>query len=252
MTARIGPYELDSIVTGDCRELAAALPHESVDLVLTDPPYGIDYQMTAPGKITHDRRNTQRTFGADKLDTSWLLDAYRILKPNRCAFVFTRWDVLQTWKDAAEAAGFVMSQRLIWDKSHFGSGDLRYYGSQTEDVLFLRKGAPVMQWEGRKGNVYKTATRAYFPERSDLHPTQKPESLAREWIQDTTQPGQIVVDFFSGSGTFAAAAKQTGRRFLAFELRADYADISRQRLHNTQVPLFVPAPEQATLFEVTA
>lgn len=244
----LGPFELDSIVTGDARELAAAIPDESVDLVLTDPPYGIGYKMTAPGKITHDVRRTQRSFGADELDTSWLADAYRILKPNRCAFVFTRWDVLTIWKEAAELAGFAMSQRLIWDKSHFGSGDLRYYGSQTEDVLFLRKGAPVMQWEGRKGNICKTPNRNFYPERSDLHPTQKPESLAREWIQDTTQPGQIVVDFFSGSGTFAVAAKQTGRRFLAFELRADYAELSRQRLHNTQTPLFVPKPEQAAMF----
>jgi site-specific DNA-methyltransferase (adenine-specific) len=245
---RLGPYDLDTIVTGDARDLAAAIPDESIDLVLTDPPYGISYKMTAPGKITHDVRNTERAFGADDLDTSWLLDAYRILKPNRCAFVFTRWDVLHIWKEAAEAAGFVTSQRLIWDKSHFGSGDLRYYGSQTEDVLFLRKGAPSMCWDGRKGNVYKTTTRAYFPERSDLHPTQKPESIARQWIQDTTQSGQIVVDFFVGSGTFAVVAKQTGRRFLAFELRDDYAEIARERVHNTQPPLFVPEPEQATMF----
>ena len=228
---------------GDCLEVMRGMADKSVDCVVTDPPYGIGYKMNAPNKQTNGHRNTSRTFGVDALDTSWIADAYRVLKPNTCAYVFTRWDVLHIWRAAIEDAGFSVAQRLIWDKSHWGAGDLRYYGSQIEDVLFCRKGNPTMAWAGRRGNVFKSTTRAFYPERSDLHPTQKPESVMTSFVLDSTQPGDTILDPFMGSGTTGVACIKTGRNFIGCEIDPTYHAIAQRRIED--------AAAQPMLFEAS-
>jgi DNA modification methylase len=222
---------------GDCLEVMPGLDDNSVAVVITDPPYGINYQMNAPSNLNYVIRNTERMFGADDLVTCWIDRAYDLLVKDSFLYMFTRWDVIAPWKAALENAGFAISQRLIWNKSHWGAGDLRYYGSQTEDVLFCRKGSPSMKWSGRKGNIFKTVSRAYFPERSDLHPTQKPESVIRCWIEDSTSPGDIILDPFMGSGTTGVACAQTGRNFIGIEIDPKYFAIAEKRIAEARLQI---------------
>ena len=179
-------------------------------------------------------RTSDATFGADVFDPRWLAKLYAVCASDAVLYTFMRWDVAERWKTAIEDAGFVAVQRLIWDKRHWGMGDLRYYGSQTEDVLFCRKGAPVMRYSKRRSDIFPCACRAYLPEGKYNHPTQKPEALMREFIQDSTLPGDTIVDLFMGSGTTGVACVQTGRNFIGIEIDPGYFEIAKQRIEQAQ------------------
>ena len=224
---------------GDCLEFMRTLPAGSVDAIVTDPPYGIGYKSNRPS-YRHGETRKPRSFGRDELDTSWLVEAYRALANHTCMYVFTRWDVSHIWKLAIEEVGFVVVQRLVWDKSHWGMGDLRYYGDQTEDVLFCRKGLPTMQYGDRRGNISKTASKAYYPEGVYNHPTQKPEALMRDYIFDSTAVGATVFDPFMGSGTTGVACMQTGRNFIGCEIDPGYFEIAKRRIEDAQQQPLLP------------
>lgn len=204
-----------TLYRGDCLEVLPTL--EPVDAVVTDPPYGIGYASSRTTRLGGGPRKNKASFGADVLDTSWLTDAYRVLRPDTPVYVFTRWDVLNEWKQAIEAAGFVVVQRLVWDKAHWKMGDLRYYGSQLEDVLFCRKGTPTMHYQKRRGNILRYSS-SWLPEGQYDHPTQKPERLMADYILDGTQDGDAVLDPFMGSGTTGVACVKTGRKFIGIEI----------------------------------
>ena len=148
-------------------------------------------------------------------------------------YCFTRWDMIDKWRSAIEQAGFRVKQRLVWDKRHWKMGDLRYYGSQTEDVLFCVKGTPIMQYPKRTGNLFSSSS-AYLPEGQYDHPTQKPEIILRRFVEDSTRPGATVLDPFMGSGTTGVACVQTGRNFIGIEIDPGYAEIARARIEKAQ------------------
>ena len=175
-------------------------------------------------------RISDTSFGRDEFDARWLPLTYRACGDDAALYIFTRWDVVERWRRAIVAAGLVVVQRLIWDKRHWGMGDLRYYGSQTEDVLFCRKGVPTMQYEKRRGDVFSCACRAYLPEGKFNHPTQKPEALMRDFITDATKSGATVLDPFMGSGTTGVACVQTGRSFIGIEIDEIYFNIAKERI----------------------
>jgi len=235
----VTPYYDDGqiqIWNADCRDILPTLEAGSVDLVLTDPPYGIEYQSSRKTQLNGQPRQHENTFGPDEFDARWIKPAIDALADDRCAFVFTRWDVLPEWRSALECAGLVIAQRLIWDKAHFKMGDLRYYGSQTEDVLFCRKGSPSLMWPKRIGNLFRYSS-AFLPEGQEDHPTQKPEALMRQFIAHTTNPGDLILDPFMGSGTTLRAAKDLGRRAIGIELEEKYCEIAVKRLAQQVLPL---------------
>ena len=93
------------------------LKNESVDCIITDPPYGIDYQ------------SASRRFPKIANDSSpfiwWIYDAFRVLKSPGCMAVFTRWDVEDAFRRSLEIAGFRIKSQVIWDKQIHGMGDLK-------------------------------------------------------------------------------------------------------------------------------
>lgn len=242
--AMVGPYELNSIITGDARELARAIPDESVDLIVSDPPYGIGYVSSWKTRRNGSIRINEPDFGKDILDTSFIPDYMRTLKQSGALYLFTRWDILPIWKNEIESNGGKIRQRIIWNKTHWGMGDLRYYGSQTEDILFCTKSTKhYLRWEKREGNIL-VANTYLLPEGQYDHPTQKPESIISKMIQNSSDPGDIVLDFHCGSGTVAVCAKKLGRLFLCADIKPKYVEMTRQRVANTQPPLPIQWHEQ--------
>ena len=219
------------VITGDCLEVLPTLAAGSVDAVVTDPPYGIGYASSRTTRMNGEPRKTRANFGQDVFNADWIPDAYRVLSDDAYLYCFTRWDVAHLWRDAFIAAGFKIGQRLVWDKQHWGMGDLRHYGSQTEDVLVVYKGAPAMfaGGAGRRGNLL-SFNKMFLPEGQVDHPTQKPVALMAQFINDSTRPGNLILDPFMGSGTTGVACVQTGRRFIGVELDERYADIARARI----------------------
>lgn len=245
------------IFNGDCEAIMATLPKNSVTAIVTDPPYGIGYKSGRRMREDGTPRKNDNNFGTDEFNPSWLEPAFDLLKDNGFLYLFTRWDVIKQWKDAATEAGFNVVQRLVWDKKHWKMGDLRYYGSQTEDVLFCRKGAPVMRWANRRGNLFRVSS-SWLPEGQFDHPTQKPESLLASFVLDATQPDDIVLDPFMGSGSTGVPAVKFGRRFIGIEIKYKYYQIAETRLadavkhssfYGTPNNGLQLTPKQRTLFE---
>jgi site-specific DNA-methyltransferase (adenine-specific) len=234
-------YSRDGITIyhADCRDVLPTLAAGSVDLVLTDPPYGIGYQSARQTDTFGRHRQTATAFGADRYDGAFWPDMVRVMASNSLAFVFTRWDMAHYFKTDAEAAGLACVQRLIWDKMHWGTGDLRYYGSQTEDALLFRQGAPVFQWAKRRGNVWRYPSKACFPEGVYDHPAQKPLDLLRSWTADASCEGALMLDPFMGSGTTLRAALDLGRRAIGIEIEERYCEIAARRLQQSVLPLVV-------------
>jgi len=215
-------------------ELLDSLPKWSVDLFVTDPPYGIGYQ-AGTGKMNNGKaeRQASSSFGEDKFQDDWMSDAFRALKPDGALYLFTRWDVLHQWKHSLEEAGFQVVQRIVWDKLHWGTGNLDYYGSQTEDILFCVKpgGAHKLRWSKRQGNMWRlTKLDAINYEGNYDNIAQKPERLLRRAIELSSDPGMLVVDPFCGSGSTGAAARSIGRRYLLCDKDEYQCQIASARL----------------------
>ena len=238
----------DGMVTlyrGDCLEALPTLADESVDAVVTDPPYGIGYCSGRRTRLGGGPRRNAASFGPDEFDARWIPMAFGALRNDSLLYCFTRWDVMGQWRDALLDAGFCIAQRLVWDKCHWKMGDLRYYGSQVEDVLVARKGAPTMfpGGKGRRGNLLRFSS-AFLPEGQYDHPTQKPEALISVFIEDGTRPGDLVADFFMGSGPTGVACIQTGRRFIGIEIDPGYFEIAKARIIEALAQPRLPLAEQ--------
>lgn len=241
---KLGPYDLNTIVTGDARELSKAIPDDSVDLIISDPPYGIGYKSSRKTCNGGLPRKFDPSFGEDILDVSFIADYIRILKQSGAVYLFTRWDVMPTWKEAIEENGAKIKQRIVWNKSHWKMGDLEYYGNQLEDILFaIKNRSHKLNWNKRTGNLWSSSS-AYLPEGQYDHPTQKPESIISKMIEYSSDPGGIVLDFHCGSGTVAVCAKRLGRYYLCADIKPKYVEMSRQRVANTQPPLPLAWPKQ--------
>lgn len=206
----------------DAKTWLESLQPGSVKLVIADPPYGIGYKSSGGTRIPkrYDRtdkealepRKMEESFGEDVFDAKWLPAAAQAMATDSAMFLFTRWDVCHLWKQAIEDAGLKVVQRIVWDKALWGAGDLAYYGSQTEDILFCIKGRPKMQWAKRSGNVWKVGKGRITGKDGARHPTQKPVDLQMRMIMDTTKPDDFVAVPFAGSGSGVVAGLLANRK----------------------------------------
>jgi len=217
------PYYRDEFVTlyhGDCREID--LP--AVDLVLTDPPYGVSYvsnsgvgQGTRP--ITNDGARL-----ALRLQRSLLprIEATHVLW-------FTRWDA---WPDVWVDLGqwFRMRGLLVWDKGNPGMGDLKHWGPSYELIASAGEGRTV---GGRDQSVLRFPP---TPSANRNHPTEKPIELLR-YLLEKMAPA-TVLDPFAGSGTTLIAAQSLGIRCTGVELDERYCEIAAKRLAQGVLDLF--------------
>lgn len=212
---------LNQIICGDSLEIMKKLPDKCIDLVLTDPPYGMAYQSS--------RRTDKHEKIAldDNIDwfPSFANEIYRILKDDTHVYIFCNEYAISHFRDSLESAGFVNKRTLVWVKNNHTSGDLEGdYANKTEFVLYAHKGRRLLEG-GRDTNVLNFSRVS-----SDNHPTEKPVDLCSYLLQKSTQPSEIVFDPFLGSGTTAVASKQSKRNYIGIELSQKYVDVANERL----------------------
>ena len=206
------------VLEGDCTQILRTLPAESVDLVVTDPPYFVNYRDRAGREIAND------TNPASVIDA--FTDMYRVLKPNTFCISFYGWNRVDAFVRAWRRAGFQMVGHLVWHKGYASkTGFLR---ARHEQAYLLAKGRPakpaaplddVRPWK-YTGNV--------------RHPTEKDVSILQPLIESFSKPGDLILDPFSGSGSTLEAAALAGRRYLGIELESRYCELIRGRLANFQ------------------
>ena len=197
------------------------MPDESVDAIITDPPYGINYHTKGTGASIKN----------DKSPFIWFLyDAFRVLKSGDSGrgslICFTRWDVEQTFIDAMKLAGFQVKSEVIWDKVMHGMGDCKAQFAPThENVVFAVKGK--FSFPGKRPRDVVTYHKLASGEM--IHPTEKPVGLLTSLVNAVTKPGDLILDPFAGSGSTLVAAKKSGRRFIGVELDDEYYEKARRR-----------------------
>lgn len=218
-----------TIYHGDCREILPSLP--GVDLVLTDPPYGIDFQSARP---TEERKK-------EKIKNDGL-DSYLALLPEMYASfskVLKDGGVMcccgggggggtpslaYAWIEVPKH--LTLENVCIWDKGFVGMG--WRYRFQWEAVIIATKGER-KTWNGGNNRSNILEFQKVIPQYGD-HPTPKPESLMRQLIEDNSNPDDLVIDPFMGSGTTLRAAKDLGRKAIGIEIEEKYCEIAAKRL----------------------
>lgn len=213
-----GNFPLDTIINGDCLSILPTIPANSVDFVLTDPPYIARYKYRDGRTVPNDD------------NSAWLKPAFaeifRVLRRDTFCVSFYGWPHTDLFMQAYRAAGFRIAGHFVFPKRYTsGSKFLRY---QHECAHLLAKGYPkepadtigdVIDWT-YSGNK--------------LHPTQKPLSVLLPLAETFSPPRGVVLDPFSGSGSSLLAAKMLGRSWLGIELDTKYHAIARQRLQQPQ------------------
>ena len=209
---------LNRVITGDCLKLLPLLPASSVDMVLTDPPYLVNYHSRDGRGVPNDDTD------------AWLLPAftelYRVLKRDRFCISFCGFTHAEKFLLAWKAVGFRVLEHLIWRKRYPSStGFVRRY---HEQAYLLAKGEP------RRPRMLVPSVLDWRYTENRLHPTQKPVGALMPLILAYSEPRDIVLDPFAGSGSTAVAAEILGRRFIAIEMSEQYARAARERLQRGQ------------------
>ena len=201
---------------------------ESIDLIVTDPPYLVSYK-------TNHRKNKDHKFcSAIKNDNNpdlindYIKECYRILKPNSAMYMFCSCVHIDQFMKMAKDAGFNIKNIIVWVKNNWSAGDLQAaFGRQYEFILLLNK--------GRKPFNGKRITDVWHFDRvvgsKQVHQNQKPLDMIKQCINYHSDRGDVVFDGFMGSGTTAVAAKQLGRQFVGYELDKEYHAVATNRLN---------------------
>lgn len=196
----------------------------SVDAIITDPPYGIDYQSQFRTIKTAKIPNDKTPF------IWWLYDAFRILRPGEegggALICFTRWDVQQTFIDAMRLAGFAVKSEIVWYKLAGGMGDCKaQFAPVHENILWATKGK--YQFPAKRPTDVLPIPKVGSSRLR--HPNEKPVELLESLILSTTVPQSVVLDPFAGSGPTLIAAEKTGRQFVGVELEEKHCGTIRTR-----------------------
>ena len=224
------------IFLGDCLVITSDWNDGCCQLVLTDPPYGINLDKGETKKGNpHPEVYEDDTYDILDLTARAAKLAFRLLAPNTHAYFWfdikAHAKVLRILQDA----GFTVDPiPLLWIKP--GPGQVNHpdsrWGSGYEACFFCRKGNRALLKQGQSNIL------AYdpVPPAKKIHPTEKPTALLRQLIETSTAPSETVVDLFGGSGSTAEAAIQTGRNFLLCEKDPSYHEGILQRLGNLEGP----------------
>ena len=216
--------ELNTIYNEDCLEGMKRISDGSVDLIVTDPPYLINYSRHVKG---HRFENKILNDNNPELISKYIKECYRILKNNSAMYMFTSHKTVDFFKQELENTGFNVKNMIIWDKQRQGMGDTStVFGFQYELIFFVSKGQPKIRGK-RLSDIWS------FPKvvgRNQVHQNQKPIELIERCVTKHSNEGDVVFDGFMGSGTTAIAAINTNRNYIGFELDEEYYKASLNRI----------------------
>lgn len=241
------PPVVQQIWHGDSVELCKHF-HEKrrVRSVITDPPFGVDNQsnsaVTPHGKkMARKIANDESPEVAMAVFTKVMESLIPGMMDESDIYVFTSWQVLEEWlpftRKLFEPHGFVRKAILQWEKSGPGQGDLGTWGMGIEYILYYKRGS----WEGNGKRRNCVLHHQQLPPAKLIHPHEKPTSLLGDLIKHSTNPGDVVVDPFGGSGSLARAARETGRSGVSIELEEFNYQQAMRKFEEDSVDIFSEA-----------
>lgn len=247
---------------GDCVQGMRRMPDGAVDLIVTDPPFAINFKAK--------RSNYNRTSGrvmegyneisaTDYYDFSfqWMQEAFRVLNSAGSCFVFSGWNNLKDILVAADKCGFVTVNHIIW-KYQFGVSCRRRFVTSHYHCLFFckddkeRKFYPDARFA--KNSRTPNGGSARYRDMEDVWiinreywtgdkktPTKLPREAVEKILAYASKEGDLVLDPFSGSGQVAVVSKMLGRRYIAFEVVKEYCQFARERLRTNTYRIKAPS-----------
>ena len=221
------------LINGNCLDTLKNIPNESIDLIVTDPPYPTTSRGNAGnsgGMLQKDINKKGRVFTYNNINCKeYAPEFYRLLKDGSHCYVMTNnvnlIDMLNTFTDV----GFHFIKSLIWNKGNKIMG--QYYMSQYEYILFFRKG------KGKKINNCGTSDILSIPNKKtkdkdgkNIHDTEKPIELMEVLVNNSSQENELVLDPFMGVGSTGIACIKNNRNFIGIEIDENYFTIAKERM----------------------
>ncbi len=263
-----GAVAPNRVLVGDCLEELAKLPDASVDLVFADPPYNLqlERELLRPNNTVvdgvDDAWDKFSSFADyDRFSRAWLGECRRVLKPDGAIWVIGSYHNIFRLGVALQDLGFWIQNDVIWRKTNpMPNFRGKRFTNAHETLIWAGRDAKsrvTFNYEAMKALNDDIQMRSDWlfpicsgPERlkdgegRKAHPTQKPEALLSRILLATSNPGDLVLDPFFGTGTTGAVARRLGRRWLGIERDADYAEAARRRIDRVR-PLPPSALETA-------
>lgn len=219
----------------DCLELMNKMEDESIDLIVTDPPYKLN---KTTGSLTSSSKKDKwqgNLIAGDKTVniqnnikfSEWIPKIYNLLKPNSHCYIWVNDKNLVDLCNEAEKVGFKLHNILVWEKNNCTPN--RWYMKNCEFILFLHKGKsfPIKNLNNKQLFSCNNINGKY-----KFHPTQKPIEYINRLIENSSNKDEIIFDPFMGSGTTCLASKILNRRYIGCEIDKKYFDISVDRIKN--------------------
>jgi site-specific DNA-methyltransferase (adenine-specific) len=205
------------IIQADCTNYVKTIKDNSVDLIVTDPPYGIAYRKSGQPYMIGDSANVLGLI---------LPELYRILKDDGAIYIFTSFKMLADWLYRFQMH-FKMNNLIIWDKMRNSGLQMgQNYGFSYEMIFYGSKGL-------HKLNSYKDDVLSFKRKNFKGHPTRKPRELIDEFIKMSSSEGDLIYDPFMGSGTTGESCKLLNRNFIGNELNGNYFKLAENRINAT-------------------
>jgi site-specific DNA-methyltransferase (adenine-specific)/modification methylase len=218
------------LLLGDCLDKLKELEDNSVDCIITDPPYGTNDKY---GKLIK-RGNYHTSFNVISWDkeipTEFLKEVFRVMKDDTWGFIFTDKKEITTMWNKLEEFGFSPRNTFYWIKTNKAPTMRKNFKSSVETAIVFTKGRTTIKWVGGGNqNNYFESPFVMGKEKVD-HPTQKPVKLIKHIMGLITNEGDIVLDPFMGSGTTGVAAIELGRDFIGMEIDEVNINIAKDRI----------------------
>ena len=221
-------YQDDSvyIIHGDCREILPLIPDKSIDLVLTDPPYGLSQEDNGLRELTYDFCDNPKL----------IFEILPMLSPN-VFYIWCHSNQASFIENELDSRGY-LTRCLVWVKSNptVMNGDKLWIQS-TEFCIYGKVKGGIHNGGVQYGHFIDS------PDSNRLHPTQKPILIIQKQIQASTLINQVVLDPFLGSGTTAYCAKKLNRKCIGIEIEEKYCEIAAKRCSQAVMNLETPINE---------
>ncbi len=242
---------MNKIYNKDCIIGMKAIPDETIDLVVTDPPFAINFKAK---KANYNRTASRVLSGYNEINVedyykftnNWMRQVKRVLKKSGSMYVFSGWNNLKDILTALDVNGFTTINHIIW-KYQFGVVTAKKFVTSHYHCLFvckndkMRKFFPYSRFKKNaktsdgKSLHYRDKEDVWIIKREywtgdDKTPTKLPAEIIKKILQYSSEKNDLILDPFLGSGQVAVISKMLGRKYLGFEIIKSYYDFAYERL----------------------
>lgn len=209
----------NQVFNADCLKILEMFPDNSIDVCLTDPPYGIDFQSNARSEKLPKILNDNEPF------IEWIEPLFSKMREGGRLLCFYRWDVQDAFLNEIKRVGFTVKSQIVWNKNQPGMGDLKgEFAPSHELIIYATKGR--YEFNGKRPNSVYNVNRIASPE----HPNEKPVKLLQRIINDISVKNELFFEPFAGSFSTYIAATSLERICITTELHEEYYKRGIERL----------------------